>query len=149
RVHEGDVLIALASSGLHANGYSLVRRVLRDWPLERDVAELGRTLGEELLEPTRLYTRLYLELAAGDGLHALSHVTGVGLAANLVRVLRAGLVGNVERGSWRVPPIFDLVRQAGPVEWADLEQTLNLGIGMVAVLAPSAAAGAVQAARAA
>ena len=151
RVQEGDVLVALASSGLHANGYSLVRRVLEvsGWTLEREVPELGRTVGEELLEPTRLYTRLCLELAQDDGLHALSHVTGGGLAANLARVLPSGLVGHVDRGSWQVPPVFDLVRRLGPVEWDDLEQTLNLGVGMVAVLAPSAAATAVETARAA
>jgi len=151
RVRDGDVLIALASSGLHSNGYSLVRRVLEvsGWQLDREVAELGRTLGEELLEPTRLYTRLCLELAEDDGLHALSHVTGGGLAANLARVLPAGLVGHVDRGSWQVPPIFQLVRTLGPVEWADLEQTLNLGIGMVAVVAPDTAQAALDRSRAA
>jgi len=149
RVRDGDVLIALASSGLHSNGYSLVRRVLEvsGWQLDREVAELGRTLGEELLEPTRLYTRLCLELAEDDGLHALSHVTGGGLAANLARVLPAGLVGHVDRGSWQVPPIFQLVRTLGPVEWADLEQTLNLGIGMVAVVAPDTAQAALDRSR--
>ena len=151
RVREGDVLVALASSGLHANGYSLVRRVLEvsGWSLDREVAEFGRTLGEELLEPTRLYTRLCLGLAEDDGLHALSHVTGGGLAANLARVLPAGLVGHVDRGSWQVPPVFDLVRTLGPVEWDDLERTLNLGVGMVAVLAPEAAEAALDRSRAA
>ncbi|MEE6271729.1 phosphoribosylformylglycinamidine cyclo-ligase [Georgenia wangjunii] len=139
RVREGDVLIAMASSGLHSNGYSLVRRVLEvsGWGLERSVPELGRTLGEELLTPTRLYTRACLDLARADevDLHALSHVTGGGLAANLARVLPPGLVADVERGSWTVPPIFDLVRRLGPVPWDDLEQTLNLGVGMIAVVA--------------
>ena len=150
-VQQGDVVLALASSGLHSNGYSLVRRVFAaaGWGWDRHVEELGRTLGEELLEPTRLYTRLCLELAEDDGLHALSHVTGGGLAANLARVLPAGLVGHVDRGSWQVPPIFQLVRTLGPVERADLEQTLNLGIGMVAVVAPEAAEAALDRSRAA
>lgn len=141
RVREGDVLVAMASSGLHANGYSLVRRVVEvaGWRLERHVEELGRTLGEELLEPTRLYTRVCLELADAGLVHALSHVTGGGLAANLARVLPAGLLGVVDRGTWRVPPVFELVQHLGQVPWADLEGTLNLGVGMVAVVPPDAA----------
>ncbi|WP_225755466.1 phosphoribosylformylglycinamidine cyclo-ligase [Actinotalea sp. Marseille-Q4924] len=140
RVREGDVVLAMASSGLHSNGYSLVRRVLEvsGWGLERDVAELGRTVGEELLEPTRLYTRPCLELARAEDVHAYSHVTGGGLAANLARVLPTGLVAELDRGAWTVPPVFDLVRRLGDVPWEDLERTLNLGVGMVAVLAPDA-----------
>lgn len=136
RVRDGDVVLAMASSGLHSNGYSLVRRVLAvaGWSLEREVPELGRTIGAELLTPTRLYTAACLDLADDVGLHALSHVTGGGLAANLARVLPAGLLAEVDRGSWAVPPVFDLVRELGAVPWADLEATLNLGVGMVAVL---------------
>nr|WP_297424295.1 phosphoribosylformylglycinamidine cyclo-ligase [uncultured Actinotalea sp.] len=149
RVRDGDVVLAMASSGLHSNGYSLVRRVLEvsGWGLERDVAELGRTVGEELLEPTRLYTRPCLELAReeGDAVHAYSHVTGGGLAANLARVLPAGLLADVDRAAWTVPPVFDLVRRLGDVPWADLERTLNLGVGMAAVVAADAADGAVAA----
>jgi phosphoribosylformylglycinamidine cyclo-ligase len=149
RVREGDVVLAMASSGLHSNGYSLVRRVLEvsGWGLEREVAELGRTVGEELLEPTRLYTRPCLELAREQGaaLHAYSHVTGGGLAANLARVLPTGLLADVDRAAWEVPPVFDLVRRLGDVPWEDLERTLNLGVGMVAVVAPDAADGALAA----
>lgn len=140
RVRAGDVLVAMASSGLHSNGYSLVRRVVEvaGWGLERHVDELGRTLGEELLVPTRLYTRPCLALARDEavGLHALSHVTGGGLAANLARVLPPGLVGVVDRSTWAVPAVFELVRSLGGVPWADLERTLNLGVGMVAAVAP-------------
>ncbi|WP_034223748.1 phosphoribosylformylglycinamidine cyclo-ligase [Actinotalea ferrariae] len=142
RVREGDVVLAMASSGLHSNGYSLVRRVLEvsGWGLEREVAELGRTVGEELLEPTRLYTRPCLELARAEGaaVHAYSHVTGGGLAANLARVLPTGLVAEVDRAAWTVPPVFEMVRRLGGVPWEDLERTLNLGVGMVAVVAPEA-----------
>lgn len=148
RVRSGDVVVALASSGLHSNGYSLVRRVVEHagWALDRDVPELGRALGEELLEPTRLYTKVCLAMAqtlvdaAGAPLvHAFSHVTGGGLAANLARVVPAGLVADVDRASWVVPPVFEMVRSLGGVPWDDLEGTLNLGVGMVAVVAPEAA----------
>lgn len=136
RVRTGDVVVAMGSSGLHANGYSLVRRILdaRGWALDRHVPELGRTLGEELLEPTRLYARVCLDAAAELDLHALSHVTGGGLAANLARVLPAGTVADIDRTSWEIAPVFQVISEAGPVPWADLEGTLNLGIGMVAVL---------------
>ncbi|HEY3436642.1 MAG TPA: phosphoribosylformylglycinamidine cyclo-ligase, partial [Actinotalea sp.] len=138
RVRDGDVVIALGSSGLHSNGYSLVRRVVEvaGWSLERHVPELGRELGLELLEPTRLYTRPCLALARNEAaqVHAFSHVTGGGLAANLARVLPGGLVAHVDRDSWTVPPIFSLVQRLGGVPWGDLEKTLNLGVGMVAVV---------------
>ena len=125
-----------------------MRRVVEHagWGLEREVPEFGRTLGQELLEPTALYTRVCLAMinaldtgASAGPVHALSHVTGGGLAANLARVLPAGLVGDVNRASWVVPPVFDVVRQLGAVPWEDLEGTLNLGVGMVAVVAPEAA----------
>jgi phosphoribosylformylglycinamidine cyclo-ligase len=146
RVRAGDVLVALGSSGLHSNGYSLVRKVVQvaGWGLERHVDELGRTLGEELLEPTRVYAADCLALArrAGvAGLHAFSHVTGGGLAANVARVLPQGLVADVDRGGWQLPPVFGLVQQLGQVPWTDLENTLNLGVGMVAIVAPDALAG--------
>lgn len=138
RVRAGDVLIAMASSGLHSNGYSLVRAVVKHagWELDRHVDELGRTLGEELLEPTRVYASDVLALAADEAaqVHAFTHVTGGGLAANLARVLPAGLVATVDRGSWEVPPVFGMVRALGQVPTGDLEGTLNLGVGMVAVV---------------
>ena len=147
KVHAGDVLVALGSSGLHSNGYSLVRRVIEHagWDLEREVPEFGRSLGQELLEPTRLYTRVCLAMletlsspAAPGPVHALSHITGGGLAANVARVLPAGLIADVDRASWTVPPVFSTVRELGSVPWEDLEGTLNLGVGMVAVVDPSA-----------
>ena len=147
KVHAGDVLVALGSSGLHSNGYSLVRRVIEHagWGLEREVPEFGRTLGQELLEPTRLYTRVCLAMletlsspAAPGPVHALSHITGGGLAANVARVLPAGLIADVDRASWTVPPVFSTVRELGSVPWEDLEGTLNLGVGMVAVVDPGA-----------
>lgn len=144
RVRAGDVLVGMASSGLHSNGYSLVRAVVQaaGWSLDRHVPELGRELGLELLEPTRLYARACLDLVADAAaqVHAFSHVTGGGLAANLARVLPAGLVAEVDRATWSVPPVFELVRALGKVPWSDLESTLNLGVGMVAVVAPDGVA---------
>ncbi len=151
RVRDGDVLVAMASSGLHSNGYSLVRRVLdvAGWGLERHVDELGRTVGEELLEPTRVYAQDVLDLVRGgrdDGIdvHALSHVTGGGLAANLARVLPQGLEAVVDRSTWTPAPVFALVRRLGQVPLADLERTLNLGVGMVAVVSAESAQAAVR-----
>jgi phosphoribosylformylglycinamidine cyclo-ligase len=138
RVVAGDVVIALASSGLHSNGYSLVRKVFASagWKLDRHVPELGRTLGEELLEPTRVYARDLLTLIRTEGVdvHALSHVTGGGLAANLARVLPQDAFARVDRSTWTPPAVFDVVRELGQVPLADLERTLNMGIGFVAVL---------------
>ena len=132
RVRDGDIIIAMASSGIHSNGYSLVRKVLaaNNWDYTKHVDELGRTIGEELLEPTRLYTNVCLE--AADRVHAYCHVTGGGLAANLARVLPAGLLAEVTR--WEVPPIFAVIADLGGVPTADLEGTLNLGIGMLAIV---------------
>jgi phosphoribosylformylglycinamidine cyclo-ligase len=138
RVLAGDVVIALASSGLHSNGFSLVRKVFASagWAFDRQVAEFGRTLGEELLEPTRVYSRDLIELTRTEGvdIHALSHVTGGGLAANLARVLPQGVFAQIDRSTWTTPAVFEVVREVGQVPLADLERTLNMGIGFVAVL---------------
>lgn len=147
RVLAGDVVIGMASSGIHSNGYSLVRRVIAHakWELEREVAEFGRTLGEELLVPTRIYTTACLdlidELNTGEdfGVHGFSHVTGGGLAANLARVLPQGLMARVDRSTWSLPAVFSTIASLGNVPLPDLERTLNLGVGMVAVVDQSVA----------
>ncbi|HET7173677.1 MAG TPA: phosphoribosylformylglycinamidine cyclo-ligase [Nocardioidaceae bacterium] len=142
RVRAGDVLVAMASSGLHSNGYALVRRVLladAGWRLDRYVDVLGRTLGEELLEPTTIYAQPCLDLARSTRVRALAHVTGGGLAANLARVLPAGIGAVVDRASWAPPPVFGLVREVGGLTTSDVEGALNMGVGMVAVVAPEAA----------
>ena len=147
RVRAGDVVVAMASSGLHSNGFSLVRRVLaaNGWDYHRHVDDLGRTVGEEILTPTRVYAADVLDLAGalGPDLHAVSHVTGGGLAANLARVLPKGLRATVDRSTWTPAPVFGLVARLGGVPRADLERTLNLGVGMVAVLAADLADAAV------
>jgi phosphoribosylformylglycinamidine cyclo-ligase len=147
RVRPGDVVLAMGSSGLHSNGYSLVRHVLLNtagWALDKDVDVLGRTLGEELLEPTRIYAKACLDLAAGGGVHAMSHVTGGGLAANLERVMPVELGATLDRGTWSLPPVFSLVAEVGDVSRDDLEATLNCGVGMVALLTPASVDAAVE-----
>jgi phosphoribosylformylglycinamidine cyclo-ligase len=137
RVRAGDVLIGLASSGLHSNGYSLVRAIVdkAGLDLHGTPAQLGgRSLGDELLEPTRIYAQDCLALARAAGAHAFAHVTGGGLAGNLARVLPNGLAAHVDRASWAPPPVFVLLAEAGAVPRAELELTFNLGVGMVAVV---------------
>lgn len=137
RIRTGDAVIAMASSGLHSNGYSLVRHVLFDragMSLDQEIAELGRTLGEELLEPTKIYSLDCLALTRTAEVHAYSHITGGGLAANLARVIPDHLHATVDRTTWAPGAIFDLVGKAGRVEQLELEKTLNMGVGMMAVV---------------
>lgn len=137
RIRTGDAVIAMASSGLHSNGYSLVRHVLLDragLALEARIDELGRTLGEELLEPTKIYSLDCLALIRTTEVHAFSHVTGGGLAANLARVVPDGLHAIVDRSTWTPAPVFDLVGRTGSVERLELEKTLNMGVGMIAIV---------------
>ncbi len=147
RVRPGDVVVAMESSGLHSNGYSLVRHALLQtagWRLERVVPELGRTLGEELLEPTRIYAKACLALARAAEVHAMAHVTGGGLAANLARVVPHEVSVTVDRSTWTPAPVFDVVRRVGEVSRDDLETTLNCGVGMVALVPADAADRAVE-----
>jgi phosphoribosylformylglycinamidine cyclo-ligase len=127
----------MAASGLHSNGYSLVRHVLLNQAglaLDARIEELGRTLGEELLEPTKIYSLDCLALIRTADVHAFSHVTGGGLAANLARVIPDGLHAIVDRTTWTPDPIFDLVGKTGQVERLELEKTLNMGVGMIAIV---------------
>ncbi|MFC7921754.1 phosphoribosylformylglycinamidine cyclo-ligase [Streptomyces cinereoruber] len=137
RIRTGDAVVAMASSGLHSNGYSLVRHVVFDragMTLDQRIDELGRTLGEELLEPTKIYSLDCLALTRTTDVHAFSHITGGGLAANLARVIPDGLHATVDRSTWAPGAIFDLVGKAGQVERLELEKTLNMGVGMMAVV---------------
>lgn len=139
RVRVGDVLVAMASSGLHANGYSLARAVVarQGWAWEHHVAELGRTVGEELLEPTAVYAGVVMDLldAVPAAVHAITHVTGGGLAANLARVLPVVTHADVDRSTWSVPAVVRVLGEAGGVPVGDRERTWNMGVGMVAVVA--------------
>jgi len=146
RVQVGDVVIAMASSGLHSNGYSLARYVLlgEDGPgLGAMLPELGRTVGEELLEPTRIYAKDCLALIGGVDVHAISHVTGGGIAANLARVLPQDVAVDIDRSTWTPQPVFGVIAGLGRVDVADMERTFNMGIGMIAVVAPADADAAI------
>ncbi|APX34334.1 phosphoribosylformylglycinamidine cyclo-ligase [Brachybacterium sp. P6-10-X1] len=140
RVRDGDVVIGMDASGLHSNGYSLVRAVLaaQSLSLRTHIDDFGRSLGEELLEPTRIYTADLLAVLADPratgGVHALSHVTGGGLGANLARVMPRGLAARIDRGSWEPGAVFSQIARWGSVPQLDLEGTLNMGIGMVALV---------------
>ena len=138
-VRDGDVVIAMASSGLHSNGFSLVRHVLlagARMRLEAVIDELAGPLGEHLLIPTRIYAKDCLSLVAETEVHGFSHVTGGGLAANLARVLPPHLSATLDRSTWQPQPVFGLVQRVGRVEQAEMERTFNMGVGMVALVAP-------------
>ena len=143
-VRDGDVVIAMASSGLHSNGFSLVRHILSQKGIgytDRS-AELGGVVGEVLLEPTRLYTSPLVGVIdeLPGSIHSLSHVTGGGIAANLARVLPIGSWVEVDRASWSPDPVFRVLADMGGMTLADTEGTWNLGVGMFAVVEADAAA---------
>ncbi len=155
-VSAGDVLIALGSSGLHSNGYSLVRHVLLNGgsadgssiALDARPGLLGgRTLADELLTPTKVYALDCLALAAQAGAHAFAHITGGGLAGNLVRVIPPGLTAHVDRTTWQPQAIFELIATFGAVSREQLELTFNLGVGMVAIVPADREADALELAR--
>jgi phosphoribosylformylglycinamidine cyclo-ligase len=145
-VTEGDVLLGLASDGVHSNGYSLVRRIVEreglGWDAKAPFAEA--TLGAALLTPTRLYVRPVLDAVRAGGVHALAHITGGGLTENLPRVLPKGLGATIDLGAWDLPPVFRWLATAGGVAEAEMLKTFNSGIGMV-VVADAAKADAVAA----
>jgi phosphoribosylformylglycinamidine cyclo-ligase len=134
RVRPGDVVLGLASSGIHSNGYSLVRHLLRETELSLDtfVPELGRPLGEELLTPTRIYARDCLALADAAVVHAYAHITGGGLAANLARSLPSTCDAVLKRPT--PPPIFAVLQEYGRVPLAEMDKTFNQGVGMAAIV---------------
>jgi phosphoribosylformylglycinamidine cyclo-ligase len=136
-VQVGDRVIAMASSGVHSNGFSLVRHVLlvqAGLSLSQHVEEFGRTLGEELLVPTRIYSKDCLAIIEETDVHAFSHITGGGLAANLARVLPDHLTALLSRSTWTPPAVFDLIARTGSVSVAEMDKTFNMGVGMVAIV---------------
>ncbi|NBE95228.1 phosphoribosylformylglycinamidine cyclo-ligase [Nonomuraea sp. KC401] len=146
RVRAGDVVLGLASSGVHSNGYSLVRHVLREASLSLDteLPELGRPLGEELLEPTRIYSLDCLELARSAEVHAYAHITGGGIENNLSRSLPGHLDALLDRSSWTPPAVFGVLAGLGSIAQHDMDRTFNLGVGMAAVVAAGSADEAVR-----
>ncbi len=149
RVREGDVVLALASSGLHSNGYSLVRHIVARVGVQYGdkAPDFGTTWGEALLEPTRLYTQPLLRLITETkgGVHALSHVTGGGIAANLARVIPRDVWVEVDRSTWSPPPVFRVLAELGDLDLEATEGTWNLGIGFLAVIAAEKAEAAASA----
>jgi phosphoribosylformylglycinamidine cyclo-ligase len=140
RVEIGDVVIAMRSTGMHANGYSLVRHLLLGIARMRldsvhDDFDNQRTLGEELLTPTRIYAKDCLDLITETEVRALAHITGGGIPGNLVRVLPETVDAVVDRSTWRPQPIFDLVQRKGRIEQSEMESTFNMGVGMMAIVA--------------
>jgi phosphoribosylformylglycinamidine cyclo-ligase len=132
RIKSGDVLVGLPSSGLHTNGYSLMRKVFEDVPLTHVYAELGRPLGDVLLEPHRSYLT-ELKTMSWKG---AAHITGGGILGNLPRCLPGGLGARIERRSWKVPPVFKLLQKRGRVSDDEMFGTFNMGLGMILVVDP-------------
>jgi phosphoribosylformylglycinamidine cyclo-ligase len=132
----GDTIIGLPSSGLHTNGYSLVRKIFGETRDKLDVhyPELGRTLGEELLEPHRCYYNQLKPLL--PFIKGLAHITGGGLVENVPRILPEGLAVQFHSGKWTIPPIFQLIQQKGDVDRQEMYRVFNMGIGMVVICAP-------------
>jgi phosphoribosylformylglycinamidine cyclo-ligase len=130
-------LIGIGSSGLHSNGYSLARKVcferLKLNP-EDPVDELGRTIGEELLEPTKIYSEIIRRLVRDFSIHGIAHITGGGIVENLPRILPSSCMGVIQKGSWEIPPIFTFLREAGKIPKREMMRTFNNGIGIILVV---------------
>lgn len=136
-ISSGDVLIGLSSNGLHSNGYSLARKIffeVYNWEPEKYLPQLGCTLGEELLKPTRIYVRVVQELLQKFAIKGMAHITGGGLIENPPRILPPGTHLEIEYGSWDVPVVFKLLAEGGQVEPSEMLKTFNMGIGMVFVV---------------
>jgi len=136
-IKAGDEIIGLASAGLHSNGFSLVRKVLleeRGYDLDKIVPSLGRTLGEELLTPTRLYVQPLLYLAEKYRILGIAHITGGGLTENVPRILPEGISVQINKESWPKPPIFSLIQKEGEIAEEEMYRTFNMGIGMTLIV---------------
>jgi phosphoribosylformylglycinamidine cyclo-ligase len=141
-VRPGDVVLGLASSGLHSNGLTLARRIVFDalkLGVDAPLPGTGRTVAEELLEPTRIYVQPILRLLKDVEVHAMAHITGGGLPGNVPRVMPEGCRAVLQRSAWRVPPVFEALREAGRVADAEMFRTFNMGVGYVVIVAASAA----------
>lgn len=138
-ITEGDVLLGLPSSGVHSNGFSLVRKIVlehKNFGLKQEIPELGKTIGEELLTPTRLYPKAVLPLIQQQFLKGMVHITGGGFYDNIPRILPKGLSAHITGGTWPILPIFKLLQQWGNVDLHEMYRTFNMGIGMVLVVSP-------------
>ncbi|KUO65851.1 MAG: phosphoribosylaminoimidazole synthetase [Gracilibacter sp. BRH_c7a] len=135
-IREGDILLGLESSGLHSNGFSLVRKVFEAHSLAEEFPELGKPLGEALLIPTRIYVKSILNLLAKVSVQGMVHITGGGLTENIPRVLPQGLGVDIESASWKIPEIFKLIQKMGRVENTEMFRTFNMGIGFILIVHP-------------
>ena len=143
-VDPGNVLIGIPSSGLHSNGYSLARKVLFEkahLKIRQRVAELGRSLGEELLQPTLIYAKMTAKLFNLFSIKGAAHITGGGITGNLPRVLPPGRRALIERASWPVPPVFNLIQRLGGIEQAEMDSTFNNGLGLILIVEKKVADG--------
>jgi len=141
-IKAGDAVIGLASSGLHSNGFSLARKILLEmagFKLDQHIPELGRTLREELLTPTRIYVQSILRALESFEIHGMAHITGGGIPGNLSRVIPEGLSARISKKTWTPPPIFPLLKGLGRVEEAEMFRTFNMGIGFIVVVPPEQA----------
>ncbi len=127
----GDVLIGLASSGIHSNGYSLVRKVFNNWSLIEFVDVLGCTLGEELLKPTKIYVKPILSALKKFQIKGMAHITGGGFIENIPRMLPAGLGAELNEKNWHIPSVFKLISEAGQIDYQEMYNIFNMGVGMV------------------
>ena len=137
RVKAGDVLLGLPSSGVHSNGYSLVRKIVferKGFKGDEYMEELGQTIGEELLTPTRLYPRICLPLIREFDIHGMVHITGGGFYENIPRALPEHMGAEVNGAAWTIPPVFRLLQEWGNVDWMEMYRTFNMGIGMVLIV---------------
>ncbi len=137
RIRHGDAVIGLSSSGIHSNGYSLVRKVLFDYKkmsVKKFIPECNRTLGEELLSPTRIYVNAYHAVKETIRVKGMAHITGGGIPGNLPRVFPMGLGAVIEEGSWPVSPVFSVIKRLGNVPDSDMKRTFNMGIGFAMVV---------------
>jgi phosphoribosylformylglycinamidine cyclo-ligase len=144
RIAEGDIVLGIASSGAHSNGYSLIRKIVATTGVDLSADFHGRALSDLMLEPTRIYVKPVLKLLKRVAVKGLAHVTGGGLIENVPRVLPARLAARIERAAWRMPPLFRWLQEQGNITDAELYRVFNCGIGMVAVVAPPDAARALK-----
>ncbi len=146
KIKEGDLIIGIASNGLHSNGYSLVRKLffdLKKMNVDTYIPDLGTTLGEELLKPTRIYVKAFMVLRDKLEIKGMAHITGGGIPGNLPRILPEGIYADIKIGSWPVPKIFELIEKIGNIPEDEMKKTFNMGIGYIMVVSEGMAEEAV------
>ena len=136
-IKAGDVILGLPSSGVHSNGFSLVRKIVFDhkgFSIDQNIPEFGKTLGEELLTPTRLYPKAVLPLIKEDLIKGMVHITGGGFYENIPRVLPTGVTAEIDCDTWPRLPVFEKLQEWGNVDWHEMYRTFNMGIGMILIV---------------